>query len=158
MKVRSGDVTKGGKLQFKGISGPAVKHGREHNSLIQAHTSRPAVTIQPGPVLVIGMFYASSSTAEAAGVGSAAFRDRVRLQALEGSGFTAHTINHYSSDTPDMAEPSRHVNGNMNSCRIVKDIQEAFPGVVFNAVLLDYFRFPGKRLTCKRKRNGTMPC
>ena len=85
--------------------------------------------------------WAATSSSSRIGAGASATRDRVRLAALarlSGRRHLPHTLNR--DDAPEPGQ--RHVQGNFNCARGAARVAAAFPGVVFRAVLLDYFRLP----------------
>lgn len=131
---------------------PGTPPQRRPSPSAQQHAGRDAIwarpplqpsppPIPPGPVLVLGMADTSAAAAAAAGPGASAARDRARLSALARLGNRRHTPHTLNRD--DAAEPGRrHVQGNFNGARGAARVAAAFPGVVFSAVLLDYFRLP----------------
>jgi len=95
-----------------------------------------------GACLCLGMVYAKTDN-----TGSQAMRDRPRLVALERSlGYSVHTLD--LTHDPDIAVRGRngtssHCNANWNSTnRFFRSVWEAWPGVQYSCVIMDYVRTP----------------
>jgi hypothetical protein len=137
-----------GTLVLLGNTGEAavVVAERDSSSLrVSDLDSNVQVANNKADVLAIGMFYASEAFADAADLGEAAFRDRVRCVAMERLGLRVFSASHYAAATTANAEGGRHLQCNVNTVRIVKESlwnRDPWSTASIRTVVCDWWRMP----------------